>query len=211
MTNFRWNYRAYMMALVVCTQGSNLAQTPTRPPSRIPLNSGVVQGNTYRNNSLGLELTPARGLQFGTPEMKGTPGSVPLLVTVAAWGEHNWFSANGGTVFYADDLGYYPENRRSTIAYVERVVREQKNEGSELVESTAEGQLGGVTFARADFRRPSKYVVVFVKACDVYAFVFIFAGLDLESVNKLIAQTKVKLDMKGSGCGGAGEGTPQKK
>lgn len=208
MTNARLDFRAYMMALAVC---SSQAQAPAKPPSRIPLNSGVVQGNTYRNNSLGLELTPARGLQFGAPEMKGTPGSVPLLVTVAAWGENNWFSANGGTVFYADDLGYYPEKRRSTKAYVERVVREQKKEGSELVEGAPEGQLGGVTFARADFRQPSKYVVVFVKACDAYAFVFIFAGLDAESTNKLIAQTNVRLDKNSSGCGVAGEGTPQRK
>ena len=80
-----------------------------------------------------------------------------------------------------------------------------------MVEGTPEGQLSGVTFARADFRQHSKYVVVFVKACDVYAFVFIFAGLDRESTNKLIAQTNVKLDMNSSGCGEMGEGTPQRK
>jgi len=129
-----------------------------------------------------------------------------LLVTVAAWGE-----ANGGAVFYADDLGYYPEDRRSTKAYVERVIRNQKKEGLDLVAGETKGHLGGVTFARVDFHQTLSYEVVLVKACDAYAFVFIFAASDLQSANMLIAHTTVKLDMKISGCGGPTADTPTNK
>ena len=93
------------------------------------------------------------------------------------------------------------EDRRSTNAYVEPVVRNQKKEGVDLVEGKAEEQLAGVKFSRVDFHSTLNYQAVLVKACDVYAFVFIFAASDLESTNRLIAQTVVKLDMKASGCG----------
>lgn len=198
-----------VLVLSVCAQGSNQTQVPTKPLSRTPLNAGVIQGNTYKNSSLGLELTPAPSLQFSAPEMKGTPGSVPLLVTIAAWGTLSWTSANGGTVFYADDLGYYPENRRSTKAYVDRVIRAQKDQGLESVEGMADEQLGGVAFSRIGFRDFSRYEVDFVKACDAYAFVFIFVGPDSKSANRLIAQADVKLDMKESGCGGPAQHNSQ--
>ena len=206
-----------VLALCICAtaqskpednKGPVFAKTPKEIPFRPPLTSGSVEENTYKNDSLGLQFTPPPGLKFSTPELKGNPGTVPLLVTVAAWSE-----ANGGAVFYADDMGYYPGNRRSTRAYVERVVQTHKKEGLEFVEGTAEGQLGGVMFARADFRKPSRagYEVVFVKACDEYAFVFIFAGPDLEVANRLIAQATVKLDMKKSGCGANTASSPQDK
>ncbi|HEY6384465.1 MAG TPA: hypothetical protein VIX91_02160, partial [Candidatus Acidoferrum sp.] len=109
-------------------------------------------------------------------------------------------STSGGTIFYADDLGYYPEARRSTEAYIARVVRNLNNNGLELVGRETEAQLGGVTFARVDFHETLSYEAVLVKACDVYAFVFIFAASGLESANRLIAQTTVKLNVKNSGC-----------
>ena len=190
-------------------KGPIFAKTPTEIPLRPPLTSGAVEDNTYKNDSLGLQFTPPPGLKFSAPELKGKPGTVPLLVTIAAWSDPP--SANGGTIFYADDLGCYAEDRRSTKAYVERVVRSQKKEGLELVDGEPEGHLGGVTFARIDFHHAISYEAVFVKACDVYALVFIFAASDLESASRLIAQTTVKLDMKTSGCREATASTPQPK
>jgi hypothetical protein len=190
-------------------KGPIFAKTPTEIPHRPLLTSGAVEDNTYKNDSLGLQFTPPPGLKFSAPELKGKPGTVPLLVTVAAWSDPP--SANGGTIFYADDLGYYAVDRRSTKAYVERVVRNQKKDGLELVEGEAEGHLGGVTFARIDLQHAISYEVVFVKTCDVYAFVFIFVASDLASASRLIAQTIVKLDMKTSGCREATASTPQPK
>lgn len=184
----------------LCALDASLAQTARKVPLRPPLTSGTVQDNTYRNESLGLQFTPPLGLKLSAPELKGEPGTVPLLVTVAAWSDPNTPSASGGAIFYADDLGYYPEARRSTNAYVARVVRNQNKEGLELVGRETEAQLGGVIFARVDFHQTLSYEAVLVKACDFYAFVFIFAASDLESANRLVAQTTVKLDAKNSGC-----------
>jgi hypothetical protein len=194
------------LLVAVCAPDPSLAQTTRKIPLRPPLTSGTVQDNTYKNETLGLQIIPPPSLKFSAPELKGKPGTVPLLVTVAAWSD-----TNGGTVFYSDDLGYYAENRRSTKAYVERVVRNQKKEGLDLVQEEVEVQLGGVTFSRVDFHQTNSYEVVLVKACDVYAFVFIFAGSDLKSANSLVAATTVKLDTKNSGCGDATASTPQKK
>ncbi len=184
----------------------SLAQTTKGIPLRPPLTSGTVQDNTYQNDSLGLQFTPPPGLRLSAPQLKGKPGTLPLLVTVAAWS-----LVNGGAVFYADDLGYYPEGRRSTRAYVERVIRTQKEQGLDLVEGETEGHLGGVTFTRIDFHQTLSYEAVLVKACDAYTFVFIFAASDVQSADKLIGETTVKLDLKKSGCGGANPETPQKK
>jgi hypothetical protein len=111
------------LAATVSIQQPASAQEPTKPTSKIPLAKGAVEGSSYKNDSLGLELTPARGLTFGAPELKGTPGTVPLLVTIAASSARKWFSARDMTVFYADDLGYYRNDRRSTEDYVRRATR----------------------------------------------------------------------------------------
>jgi hypothetical protein len=187
-------------------KGPIFAKTPTEIPLRPPLTSGAVEDNTYKNDSLGLQFTPPTGLKFSAPELKGKPGTLPSLVTVAAWSV-----ANGGAVFYADDLGNYAEERRSTKAYVERVIRSQKEQGLDLVEAETEGRFGGVTFSRIDFHQTLSYEAVLVKACGAYAFVFIFAASDVESANRLMEETTVKLDLKKSGCGGPTPDTPHKK
>lgn len=164
------------------------------------MDKGAVEGRTYTNPSIGLELTPATGLVFDTPELTGTPGTVPQLVTVAAWGEKRWFAARNGTVFYADALAYYPESQQSTESYVRKVTRGNIQEGFEPVRQNVAATLGGVSFARTDFKKGAVYEAVLVKACDAQAFVFIFTGSGPDAVNSLIKQTGVKLDPLRSGC-----------
>ena len=77
----------------------------------------MVEGRRYKNASLGLEITPAPALEFGSPQLKGIPGSVPLLVTITAAGEAKLASAREVMSFSSDAMAYYPENRRSTADY----------------------------------------------------------------------------------------------
>jgi len=174
----------------------------TTAPRVPPLDKGSVEGKTYKNATLGLELTVAPHLELGAPELKGTAGTVPLLVTVAAWGPKKWFSSREGTIFYADALAYYPEGLRSTDDYVRKVIRANQPEGFEPVD-VAEGaklsKIAGVSFARVDFRKGTVYEAVLVKACKAFALVFIFPGPDLETINKLTATTQLKLDSS-AGC-----------
>src|SRR5271169_1494115 len=79
--------------------GTKFAKSPLAT-----LQKGTVVDNIYRNPSLGLEITPAPDLKLGPPEIKGNPGTVPLLVTVAAWGDKKWFSESNRMAFYADAL-----------------------------------------------------------------------------------------------------------
>jgi hypothetical protein len=161
---------------------------------------GTVEGRTYRNASVGIELTPPAGLEFGAPELKGNPGTVPLLITITAVGEFIPLIARNVMAFYADALAYYPSTRRSTDAYMLRIVGGQQNEGYEPVASAASGKLGAVVFERQDFKKGVVYESVFVKACDAQALVFIFGGADQDAVNKLIAATELKVDSASAGC-----------
>jgi hypothetical protein len=167
------------------------------------MEQGTVQGRTYTNASIGLELTAAPGLIFNPPELKGTPGTTPLLVTAGAWGESSLFSARSGTIFYSDALAYYPAGQRSTDAYMRKVIRGNEHEGFEIVEKNLQASVGDITFARTDFKKNPVYEAVLVKSCDTQAMVFIFAAADRDAVDRLIAGTDLKLDGLRSGCRGA--------
>jgi hypothetical protein len=155
---------------------------------------------------VGIELTPPPGLEFGSPELKGIPGTLPLLVTITGVGEFKPLTARKVMAFYTEVLPYYPSTRSSTDAYMLTMIRSQRSDGYEPVESTSYGRLGGVVFARQDFKKDVVYESVLVKACDAHAMVFtqalvfIFGGADQETVNKLSAATEFKLDPAASGC-----------
>src|SRR5262249_12792884 len=141
---------------------------------------------------------------FGTPELKGTPGSVPLVVTVTALGKPTFFTAREGIAYYSDALAYYPEKRRSADAYIRRVDLANRKDGFVGLGPIFEAKIGDTTFSREDFKKAGlvtpTYESVIVKACESQALVFIFAGPDLDAINKLISSTQVKLDPKTSGC-----------
>jgi hypothetical protein len=192
---------------VVATSQDRKHETVLRPYEPVPRwDKGEVEGRTYKNASAGIEVTPPLGLEFGSPELKGISGTLPLLVTTTAVGEFKPNVARKVLAFYTEVLPFSPSTRPSTDAYILKMVRSQRSEGYEPVESTSYGKLGGVLFARQDFKKEVVYESVFVKACDAQAFVFtqalvfIFAGADQETVNKLSAATELKLDSASSGC-----------
>jgi hypothetical protein len=200
----RWRVAIVVsFALVVWSQEHTASAFPSQPSPPVPhLDRGFVDGTTYKNPSLGLELTPDPDLKFMSPELKGRPGSLPLSVTAAAWARFEPGSAREGTVFYADALAYYPPDQRSTDDYMTRVERANQKNGFKSVGGSSEGELGGVLFARTDFTKTGPaYEVVLVRACDAVALVFVFTGPDRDAVNKLIASTALRLDLPTSGCG----------
>jgi hypothetical protein len=117
------------------------------------IEKGRIDGRTYKNPPIGLEFTPPVGLTFGKPVLKGTPGTVPLLVTVAAWGEQEQLSPREGEIFYAEALAYYPDDQRSTKAYVHKIVRANRRRGFEFAGNSFDAKLGGVSFSRTDFKK----------------------------------------------------------
>jgi TonB family protein len=161
---------------------------------------GEVLGRTYKNASVGIEFTPPTSLELGDPKLKGNPGTLPLVVTINAAGEHIPATARKVMAFYTDALAYYPSTRRSTEDYMRRIIRNQQSDGYEPINAAPYSLLGGIAFARHDFRKGIVYESVLVKMCDTQALVFIFAGADEEIVNELSAETEVKLDPATSGC-----------
>jgi hypothetical protein len=173
----------------------------TNPPAGPQWDKGVVEGRTYKNASVGLEITPAAGLEFGSPELKGNTGTVPLVVTITAMSAPKLFSGRDVMAFYTDALAYYPDNQRSTETYLRKVGKSNQKDGFEPTNRSSESMFGGVMFARQDFQKNSRYEAVLLRACKEQALVFIFAGSDSDGVNKLITATQLKLDLVGSGCG----------
>jgi hypothetical protein len=199
--------RKIICCIFLCVAVAGLSQdrvtiVGSKPSGDAPRwDKGVVEGRTYKNASVGLEITPPPGLAFGDPELKGNPGTVPLLVTITAAGEPKLLSAREVMAFYTDALAYYPEARRSTDAYMQRVIRGNQKEGFETSDGILESKWGGLTFVRQDFKKGIVYEGVLVKACRAQALVFIFGDSDRDAVNKLIAATELKLDLTSSGCG----------
>jgi TonB family protein len=163
-------------------------------------NKGEVVGRTYKNASVGIEFTPPTTLELGDPKLKGNSGTLPLLVTINAACEHIPGTARKVMAFYTDALAYYPSTQRSTEEYMRRIVRNQQNNGYEPIEAAPYGMLGGIAFARYDFKKGIVYESALVKTCETQALVFIFAGADEEIVNELSAETELKLDPATSGC-----------
>jgi hypothetical protein len=85
-------------AMLAWSQGPTVV--PAKPSLPVPrLDKGVVEGNTYKNASIGLELTADPKLKFSRPELTGKPGTIPLSVTVSAWGKFKSYTAREGTSF----------------------------------------------------------------------------------------------------------------
>lgn len=188
--------------LFAFSQERPLAVVPSRTSTDIAvprMEKGLVDGRTYKNPAIGVEFTVLDGLAFQTPELKGTPGTVPLLVTVTALRMEHSSAPRLVTAFYADALAYYPKGQRSTDAYVRKVVAGNRKTGYEPVAENVKVSFGGAPFVRTDFQGPL-YEAVLVKACDSQALVFIFASFGKDAVDKLIAETNLKLDAVRSGC-----------
>jgi len=171
-------------------------------PKSIPLTQGVlptkgqVESGIYKNDSIGLQFTPAENLHLQAPEIVGTPGTTPLVVKVEANAKSGLlsglFSARSLTIFYADALAYYPEEQRNPSRYLKKVVRANEADGYQHVNGKSSDEISGVSFMRADFTKREVYEVVLVTTHNDYAFVFIFAGSDVGVVNKMVASTKAK-------------------
>ncbi len=186
------------------------------------LDKGAVEGKTYKNAFLGLELTPASNLKFKAPELKGKAGTVHPSLLVAAWGKSTSDSSTEGTAFWAADLTSYPVDERSSEACMRSIVDEKVKDGLQVQRST-QADLDGLPFARTDFLLPAErqsefsvkvgirhrwpetrgraaYQAVFVKACSTVALGFVFTGSSRAAVEKLIAATELKLDSSAAGC-----------
>jgi TonB family protein len=171
---------------------------------------GEVVGRTYKNASLGIELTPPTTLKIGDPEARGEPGKLPLLITINAASEPEPAAVRKVMAFYADALAYYPPTHRSTEDYMRRMVDRAQNDGYEPVAAAPYDVLGGIAFARHDFKKGLVYESALVKACDTQALGLTFAGANEETVNELIAETELKLDPVVSGCFSSAAATQNK-
>jgi hypothetical protein len=176
-------------AISLRAQRSTTPQSDAKPSdSTKNAQKGIVQDETYRNPSIGLTFT-APNLHFNLPEMKGTPGTVPLQIMAPASGD----PGTGAMAFFADALEYYPEDQRNAASYLQKVVNDHAARGYRHIDGKGSEQLGGTSFARADFAKGFAYETVLVAIHNAYAFQFVFVGSDFEAIDKRIASMDVKI------------------
>ena len=168
--------------------------TPTVTPKFLPT-KGLIDQGTYKNPSIGLEFKPAENLQLQEPELKGTPGTTPLLITIQAVSGGGLLSARSLTTFYADSVAYYPEEQRNVLRYLKKIIRANEIDGWQHVDNKPSEQMTGILFSRVDFDKADVHEAVLVTVRNGYAFEFIFAGSDIGTTNKLIAATTVKFTL----------------
>jgi hypothetical protein len=165
------------------------------------LERGVVESGTYKNSVIGLELTPDPELKLGDPEIKGEKREIPFSLTISAWGPVTRNSARTGLALSAIALDYYPPDRRSTDACMEKVIEGNSKNGYETLEGDSRGELGGISFARRNFFKAGPiYQSAFVRACAARVLILVFTGPDRSRVNRMISRTDLKLDLVTSGC-----------
>lgn len=173
------------------SSGQTSTSTQDVPPTK-----GLIDNGTYKNPSIGLELTPAAGLHLEEPELRGAPGEAPL-VTVTARADpglfSGLFSARSETTFYAEALARYPAEQRNADRYMQKVIPANTEEGFRQSSATTFTQLGGNSFRRTDFVKAGLRETILVTTNGGYALVFIFAGSSVEVTKKLIASTNIKL------------------
>jgi hypothetical protein len=199
------NLGAIVLAVAVAVTGqSSSSRQDTKQPHTEPTTStpnvlptkGQIEKGTYKNPSIGLEFTPADNLHLQEPEMRGTPGTTPLIITVEARSEgglvSSLISIRSLTTFYADALAYYPEEQRNATSYLKKIILANESVEFQHVDGKTSEQISGIQFLRADFVKEDVHEAVLVVTRHAYAFVFIFAGSDVEATNKLIAATDVK-------------------
>jgi hypothetical protein len=198
-----------IIVLLACSslawsQSAAVGSNSPLPASR--LEKGSVQGNTYKNACIGLELTPPSELKFVAPELKKKPASL----SVAARGKFKAGLARDGAAFWAIESASYPSDQRSKSFFTQKVVEANQKNGFKVVSSDPESTWEGISFARTDFSHndPAGYEVVFVKACDAWAIGFVFSGSNQAAVNTLISATEMKLDPATAGCAQKGKEYP---
>jgi hypothetical protein len=197
-----WRFRtlALLAALTCATPFLLSRQASTSQPLAEPSNStqgvpptkGLVENGIYKNPSIRLEFTPAKGLRLKEPTMKGTPGTTPLIISIQAETDPGAFY--GLTVFIADALAYYPEDQRNASRYLLKVIRANTADGFQQIDGKTSEQVNGISFVRADFVKGQVHETVLVTTQNAYAYSFIFAGADIAVTDRLIASTNIKLN-----------------
>jgi hypothetical protein len=164
------------------------------------LEKGTINGKTYRNPSIGLELTPDSSLKLQSPELRNK-GSKSEILSVAALGKFKWGSAREGMFVGIFALASYPEGERSTSSCMQHVVEAQAKNGLKVVQQSSQSELGHTMFVRSDFLKEGPiYEAAFVRACDTLGLTIVFTGPDRNTIEKYIAAADLKLDPLVSGC-----------
>ena len=183
-----------VLAFVVSAVGVRAQRDTTAQPDAKPSDStknigkGIQEGDTYANASIGIIFSVPK-MTWNLPEMRGTPGTVPLFIMVPATGE----PGTGVLTFYADALDFYPEDERTTAGYMQKLINDQAAQGYKRVDGKATQEMGGTTFARADLVKGFGAETILVTVNKGFGFEFFFTGPDVASVDKRIASMTVKV------------------
>jgi hypothetical protein len=171
--------------------------TPTKTDSQAT--KGYVDGNTYRNPSIGVEFTVPEDFQFREPETASDPATGRQTISISAGTKpHNRFAlrkyiVDTAIMFVADALAGYPPEQQTEEGYMRRMAQVQEAGHFKRINGKSEEKIGEVTFVRANFTQGKRHHILFAALRKNYAFVFIFVAEDMESAEALIKLVSIKL------------------
>lgn len=161
---------------------------------------GTIQGQTYKNATLGIEFALPEDLQFQEqPTATSDPATGLRMISIHAGSKPgNRFAlkkyvVDKSIMFVADPLARHPVDERTDAGYMRSMVQVEKSEGFKQKGDTSVGKIGDTAFSRADFTHGRRYHVVFATGRKEYAFVFIFVANDLETADALSSSLSLKL------------------
>ena len=160
---------------------------------------GFVDGQTYKNAFLGVEITLPDDQQFHEPELAEDAKVSRRVIRISAGSKpHNKFSpkkfvVDTGVICVADLLAAYPDAERTEEGYMRKMAEIEGSQGFKRIDGKSADKIGDLAFMRANFVQGKRQHVLLATLRKDNAFVFIFIANDMASAEALIASTAVKL------------------
>jgi lipoprotein NlpI len=160
--------------------------------------AGFVEGHTYKNLTVGLELTVPEELTLGPPKVNTFAGTEQFAITISADSKpHNRFSPRNYIVdeevrLNVDPLAAHSLDERSLDSYMRLASQAVIRTGFKPIDGPSTTTVGGVQFSRANFARGRRLHTVLVAIHRDYAISFLIISDDAETAERLIKSTVLK-------------------
>jgi hypothetical protein len=174
--------------------GATAASFSNRPP----YDPGLIEGHTYKNSTIGIELTVPEELSFKPQEVNTFPGTQQFAITVSADSKpHNRFSPRKYIVdeevkLNADPLAAHSLDERSLDGYMRFVSQAVLRTGFKQIEGPSTATVGDTQFFRGNFTQGHRLHTVLVAIHGDYAISFLIVSNDADTAERLIKSTVLK-------------------
>jgi len=160
--------------------------------------AGFIEGHTYKNSTIGLELTVPEELTFRPQEVNTLNGTEQFSISISADSKpRNRFSPRKYIVdeevrLNADPLAAFSLDERSPDGYMRLASQAVLKTGFKPIDGQSTATVGDVQFSRANFAQGHRLHTVLVAIHRDYAISFLIISNDAQTAERLIESTVLK-------------------